>query len=143
MGNPTVYRLLADGLLLVHALFVLFVVGGLILFLFGGWRRWKWVRNRTLRVLHLLAIAFVIVQAWLGRICPLTAWEMALRHKAGAATYDGAFIAHWIERLLYYNAPMWVFALAYTLFGALVLASWWWVPPRRRGATRAGDDEPA
>ena len=34
--------------------------------------------------------------AWIGMICPLTTWEMALRAKAGDATYSGSFIAHWL-----------------------------------------------
>ena len=72
-------------------------------------------------------------QAWLGRICPLTTWEMALRQRAGQATYGESFIAHWLGRLLYWDAPPWVFTAAYTLFGLAVLATWWRLPPRRRG----------
>ena len=74
-----------------------------------------------------------MLQAWLGRICPLTTWEMALRERAGEAAYRGAFIAHWLQSLLYHDAPMWVFALAYTLFALLVAASWVWVRPRPFG----------
>jgi hypothetical protein len=44
--------------------------------------------------------------------------------------YAGSFVAHWLESVLYYQAPGWVFAVAYTVFAALVLASWFWVPPR-------------
>ncbi|MEO1594778.1 MAG: DUF2784 domain-containing protein [Pseudomonadota bacterium] len=125
------YRLAADALLLLHVGFVLFVVAGLALIWLGAWRGWRWVRQPYFRIAHLLCIGVVALQAWLGRICPLTIWEMALRERAGDATYDGAFIAHWLEALLYYNAPIWVFAVAYTAFAALVIASWVWVPPRR------------
>lgn len=131
METGALYLIAADGLLLVHALFVLFVVLGLLLILLGGLRGWRWVRNPWFRGLHLAGIAVVVLQAWLGVICPLTTWEMALREKAGGATYSGSFIAHWLEALLYYRAPQWVFILVYTLFGALVIASWWWVRPRR------------
>jgi polyferredoxin len=72
----------------------------------------------------------VVVQAWLGRICPLTVWESALRERAGDAVYTGSFIAYWLDELLYYQAPAWVFTLVYSLFGALVLASWYFVRPR-------------
>ena len=41
------------------------------------------------------------------------------------------FVADWLSRLLYYDAPAWVFTLAYSLFGGLVLATWWWFPPLR------------
>jgi hypothetical protein len=61
----------------------------------------------------------------------LTAVETVLRRRAGDATYAGSFIAHWMEELLYFDAPVWVFTVAYTLFGLIVVASWWWVRPRR------------
>ncbi len=131
MDPALAHRLGADALLLLHALFVAFVVLGLALILAGGWRGWRWVRNPWFRIAHLGAIGFVTLQAWLGAICPLTIWEMRLRARAGDATYDGAFVAHWIERLLYYRAPDWVFVLLYTAFAGLVVASWFWVRPRR------------
>ena len=130
MDTPAFYLLAADLLLLTHTLFVAFVIFGLLLILVGGFRGWPWVRNPYFRTTHLAAIGIVVVQAWLGIICPLTIWEMALREKAGDAVYAGAFVLHWLEQLLYYNAPAWVFVVCYTLFGSLVLASWYWVRPR-------------
>ena len=124
------YRIAADILLVLHTGFVVFVVAGLALILIGGARGWTWVRNPWFRLAHIVAIGVVVLQAWLGRICPLTTWEMALRSKAGDATYAGSFIAHWFQAILYYEAPMWVFAVCYTAFGALVVASWFWVRPR-------------
>ena len=122
--------LAADALLLLHALFVLFVVVGLVLVVIGGLRQWAWVRNPWFRLVHLGAIAFVVLQSWAGRICPLTIWEMGLRARAGEGTYEGSFISHWMGELLYYDAPMWVFAVCYTVFAALVVGCWWWVRPR-------------
>jgi hypothetical protein len=55
-----------------------------------------------------------------------------LRRQAGANGYTGGFIEHWLQRLLYYDAPGWVFTLAYSVFGLAVVATWWWFPPRRR-----------
>ena len=121
--------LAADAILALHALFVVFVVGGLVLIVSGGLSGWRWVRNIWFRVAHLVAIGVVVLQAWLGRICPLTTWEMALRADAGQGTYSGTFIGYWLGRLLYYDAPAWVFILAYTLFGLLVLFCWFWVRP--------------
>ena len=51
--------------------------------------------------------------------------------KAGEAGYEGSFIQHWLQSILYYSAPDWVFIVAYTVFGALVLASWFVVRPER------------
>lgn len=125
------YRLLADLVLLVHFSFVLFVVLGLALVLVGGALGWTWVRNRAFRVAHLLAIGVVVLQSWLGLICPLTNIELWARVRAGGRVYTGSFIAHWVERLLYYDAPWWVFVVAYTVFGSLVVAAWYLVRPVR------------
>lgn len=123
----------ADLVLAVHVLFVAFVVLGLAFILAGGLLRWSWVRNPWFRALHLAAIAIVVVQAWLGRICPLTTWEMALREKAGDAAYSGSFVAHWLESILYFQAPPWVFTVAYSAFGTLVAVAWLLVRPRGFG----------
>ncbi len=131
MDSGLGYRLAADALLGLHALLVAFIVLGLGLVVVGRLRAWAWVHHFWFRIVHLGAIGVVALQAWLGAICPLTLWEMQLRERAGDATYSGAFIAHWIERLLYYRAPEWVFILIYTVFAMLVAATWFWVRPRR------------
>jgi hypothetical protein len=124
------YRLLADLVLLAHLAYVAFVVLGQVLILVGGLRRWRWVRNPWFRWAHLAAIGVVVSQAWLGIICPLTDLEMALRDKTGDPAYEGGFIAHWLHRILFFDAPSWAFTLGYTLFGLAVAASWWWIRPR-------------
>ncbi len=126
------YRVLADLVLAVHAGFVAFVVVGLVVILVGGIRRWHWVHNGWFRIAHLLAILAVVAQAWLGVSCPLTILENHLREQAGAATYAGGFVAYWVRRALFYDAEPWVFIVCYTVFGALVVASWFLVRPRQR-----------
>ncbi len=118
--------MLADLILLVHAAFVLFVVGGLAATWIGAALGRNWARNPWFRGLHLAAIAFVVVQSVLGYTCPLTIWEDALR---GASTGEG-FIQRWVGALLYWRAPAWVFTLVYVAFAAIVAATWWRVPPR-------------
>ena len=130
MKSTTLYLLAADLLLITHTLFVVFVIAGLVLVITGKFLSWSWVRNPWFRIAHLAAIGVVVLQSWLGVICPLTIWEMTLRAKAGDSTYAGSFIAHWLGELIYYQAPAWVFVVAYTLFAALVVASWVWVRPR-------------
>ena len=119
--------MIADAVLVVHALFVLFVVGGFALILMGA-RRWSWVRNRTFRVLHLAAIAFVAAEALLGIACPLTIWEDALRGAGG----ERSFVGRWVARALYYNFPEWVFTVAYSAFALAVAWAWRAIPPRKR-----------
>ena len=124
------YRLLADAVLVLHFALVVFIVGGLALIVVGNWRGWHWVNARWFRIGHVAAIVVVVLQAWLGRVCPLTTLESSLRERAGSTAYDGSFIEHWVQQLLYYEAPPWAFALAYTCFGLLVAAAWWRFPPR-------------
>ena len=118
-------------MLITHVLFVAFVVIGLVAIYLGRLRSWRWVRNVRFRLLHLLAILLVVLQAWLGILCPLTIVEMRLRALAGAAVYEGAFVQHWLHAILYYDAPEWLFIAGYTVFGGMVLASWFIVPPVR------------
>ncbi len=124
------YYVVADAILITHVLFVVFVVLGLILIFVGKFLSWHWVRNPWFRVTHLLGIGVVVLQSWFGVICPLTIWEMDLRSKAGETVYEGYFITHWLNELLYYQAPSWVFVVCYTVFGGLALSSWFLVRPR-------------
>jgi hypothetical protein len=127
--TQSLYSFLADVILVSHFLFVVFVVLGLILIFAGKFLSWQWVRNPWFRFTHLSGIGVVVLQSWFGAICPLTIWEMDLREKAGDSVYDGSFITHWLNELLYYQAPPWVFVVCYTLFGGLVLSSWFFVRP--------------
>ena len=85
------YALLADAVLVLHGLFILFVlVGGLLV-----WRRPR------LGWLHLTAVVWAVWVAWAGWICPLTPLENALRRAAGQASYGGSFIEHYLLPLVY------------------------------------------
>lgn len=129
MDGEQLYLLAADLILFTHVFFVGFVVLGLAAILLGKLLSWSWVRNPWFRLAHMAAIGIVVLQSWLGAICPLTIWEMALRERAGDAVYSGSFISHWLGTLLYYRLPDWVFVICYTVFGALVVAVWIWVRP--------------
>lgn len=131
MRSPIHFLIVADAVLLLHILFVAFVVGGLVLVFIGKAARWSWVRNPWFRLIHMVAIGVVVIQSWLGLICPLTTIESMLRSRAGGIRYPGPFISHWLETVLYYQAPQWVFVVGYTLFGLVVAAGWVWVRPRR------------
>lgn len=120
---------LADLILVTHALFVAFVVLGLVAILLGGYRRWGWVRNGWFRVIHFLAIGIVMAESWLGLICPLTEWESRSREAAGGSAYASSFIQHWLHEILFYDFAPWVFTVTYTVFGILVLLAWLLVPP--------------
>ena len=146
MSPEILYLLAADALLLLHVLFVVFVIAGLVLVLAGGMSGWSWVRNPWFRLAHLFAIGVVVLQSWLGVICPLTIWEMGFRARAGDAVYSGSFITHWLQELLYIQAPAWVFTAAYTAFGLLVILGWIYVRPmpfsRRTDSESESKDAP-
>ena len=126
------YQELADAVLVLHLGIVVFIVAGLVLIVTGNIRGWRWVNAWRFRLAHLAAIGVVVTQAWLGQVCPLTTLESWLRSKSGQPVYAGSFVAHWAQRILFYDAPPWAFTLAYTLFGLLVIAVWWRFPPLRR-----------
>ena len=120
--------MMADLLVVVHFAIVLFIVGGLIAVWLGAALGWRWVRNRWFRYLHLAAIGYVALEALAGIACPLTVWEDLLR---GGARAD-SFVGRWVRRLLYYDAPEWVFTVAYVAWALATLATLRLVPPRRR-----------
>lgn len=130
MESEALYSLAADALLVTHVLFVVFVVLGIILIFVGKYQSWQWIRNPWFRIAHLLGIGVVVLQSWFGVICPLTVWEMDLRSRVDEAGYEGSFITHWLNELLYYQAPGWFFVVCYTALGGLVLSSWFLVRPR-------------
>ncbi|MCP4753646.1 MAG: DUF2784 domain-containing protein [Proteobacteria bacterium] len=85
------YRTLADGVVILHFTFVVFVVlGGVLSF----WRhRILWV--------HLPAAVWGITIEFTGWICPLTPLENQLRIQAGETGYSGGFIEHYVLPVLY------------------------------------------
>jgi len=85
------YRLLADFLVILHLLFILFaLLGGLLFF----WRRW------TL-LLHLPSAIWISIIEFQGWICPLTPLENRLRLASGAAGYKGGFIEQYLIPIIY------------------------------------------
>ena len=123
---------LADAIVVVHASFVVFVVGGLVATWVGLALGMAFARNPWFRGAHLAAIAFVVLESILGMMCPLTLWENALR---GDHSETG-FIQRWVHAWLFWNWPAWVFTTLYVAFGALVAATWWRFPPRPQPLTR-------
>ena len=85
------YRIAADGLVLFHLLFILFV-------LFGGLLLLKW---RHLAWWHLPAAAWGVAVEVFHLTCPLTQWENLMRNAAGQVGYGGGFIEHYVWPVIY------------------------------------------
>ncbi len=118
---------LADLVLVVHFLFVAFVVGGLALIWIGAAAGWQWIRGFRFRIAHLAAIAVVAAESIAGIWCPLTVWEAALRGRQA----DKSFVAEWIHRVMFFDFPEWVFTVTYAVFALVVAATYCLVPPER------------
>ncbi|HEV2169333.1 MAG TPA: DUF2784 domain-containing protein [Candidatus Binatus sp.] len=121
---------LADAVVIVHAAYVVFVVIGFVAIVAGAIAGARWSRSFALRAAHLAAILLVCVEVAIGVVCPLTRLENSLRLRAGATSYPADFVGYWVDRLIFYNAPTWLFGLLYFGFAALVALSWWLWPPR-------------
>ena len=85
------YRILADAVLVLHFAFIAFALLGGILVL--RWPRVAW--------LHVPAVAWGVIVAWVGWVCPLTPLENQLRVLGGEAPYRGDFISHYLTMVIY------------------------------------------
>ena len=125
------YLVLADALLILHALIVFFNVGAVPVIWVGHFRGWKFVRAFSFRAVHVALIGLIVAESVLGVICPLTSWEDTLRTRAGAdPRYQGGYVAHWLHRLIFYDLDERCFVVAYVLFFALVVFTWVRVRPK-------------
>ncbi|MGB8180936.1 MAG: DUF2784 domain-containing protein [Stellaceae bacterium] len=130
--TPSMLAALAFAVLAVHLGVIAFNVVGLVAVPIGAWRGWRWVRIFWWRALHLALLCVVALQALFGRACFLTLWQAALEQDAGAPASREPLIARWIDSLIFWNLPIWVFAALYGAVLVYALALWRWVPPERR-----------
>lgn len=130
MGSTDTF--LAALVLAAHFAVIAFNVFGLIAIPLGAWRGWGFVRVRWWRWLHVGSLAVVAAQAALGRACFLTLWQDDLE----GAAQEAPMIARWVNGVIYWPLPLWVFTLFYVLLAAYVVALLWLVPVRR-GRTRS------
>ena len=112
-------------ILAFHLVVIAFNVAGCVLVPIGAWRGWRWVREFWFRLAHLFSLAVVALQAVLGRACFLTMWQ----GDVAGASHVQPLIAGWIDRLIYWPLPLWVFAVAYVVVFAYVVTLWVWVRP--------------
>ena len=86
------FKILADFVVLVHFLWIIFLIFGAIC----------GVSNKAMKIVHLSGLLFAILIQIFNWYCPLTYLELWLRskHDPGLA-YTGAFIVHYVEKLIY------------------------------------------
>jgi len=118
--------------LAIHLAIIAFNVAGCVLIPLGAWLGWRWVREFWWRLAHLLSFAVVAAQALLGRACFLTIWQDEL----SGTTHVQPLIEQWINGLIYWDLPLWVFAAAYVAVFVYVVALWVWVRPGKWRSNR-------
>lgn len=116
---------LAQLVLALHLAVIAFNVAGLVVIPLGAKLGWRLVRIRWLRRLHLASLAVVAIQAALGRACFLTIWQSDL---TGAR--EAPLIMRWVNAVVFWPLPIWVFTALYLAVFGYVVALWWVVPPR-------------
>jgi hypothetical protein len=126
------YVTLAYVVLAAHLAVILFNILGFVVVPLGAAFGWQVVRIRWWRILHIVLLAAIAAQALLGRACVLTLWQAAL---TGDAADRAPLIARWIDRLIYWRLPMWVFASFYLFVFGWALAMFRLVPPQRSAAS--------
>ncbi len=124
------YSLLADIIVFVHLLVVVYTVGGEGAIIAGYFKGWGFVKGPIFRISHLALIAFVTLQAVFGMFCPLTEWEYRMRQLAGQNTEEQiSFVARIVRTIIFYDLPAWVFTTAYIAFGVIVALTFIFFPP--------------
>jgi hypothetical protein len=91
-----IYRLLVDATILLHFLWILFLLVGIVFAL----------KKSKLAWLHLGGLLISLVLNIYGWYCPLTYLENHLRSsRLSSGTYEGSFIAHHVEKVIYPDVP--------------------------------------
>src|SRR6266446_9330368 len=105
------YSALAVCVLFLHALFILWVVFGALL-----------TRSRPiLRWLHIISLVWGILAELLPWPCPLTVLENWLEAKAGVQPYQGGFLLHYLDKLVYPDISATILTVAGVVICALNL----------------------
>ncbi len=87
-----IYKILADIVVIVHFLWILFLIFGVL---------WG-IRNSRVRDVHLFGWVFAIILQAFDWYCPLTYLEIWLRERHDPAlSYSGSFIPHYLEKIIY------------------------------------------
>ncbi len=125
------YKILADIIVVVHFAWILFMLVGFILTLYGFF--WKGFFDKWLfRTLHLFGIAYVSALAIMGKYCPLTLWENILRSKYDSTlTYPGSFMIHYAQRLVYPDVNPLIIRIPTTFIAVFTVAIFIIRPPKR------------
>ena len=118
--------MLADIILILHFLVVIFITVGFLLIPIGYYYGWSWIKNFKLRLFHFCLMFLVTFETVVGITCPLTSLENYLR----GINNSKSFISFWIEKIIYWNFPTSFFMFLYLVFLGWTLLIWKIYPPK-------------
>ncbi len=139
MSDNIIYADFASIVSVFHTAYTLFIIIGFILIWAGYFAKWKWVRNYVFRLIHLAMMGFVGFEAVFNIECPLTWAEYRLLTLARIKHGSMPFIAGFVDKVLFYNFPVWLFNLIYFSFTILLIATWFIVRPEKTGGKKTGN----
>jgi Protein of Unknown function (DUF2784) len=105
------YRMLVDLVVVTHTAFIAFAAVGSLLV-------WRWPR---LLWPHLAVVAWAAAIVTVGFTCPLTTLEKRVREHAGHSAYDGGFVDHYFDGVIY---PGRFTAVARLFVGVLIVVGY-------------------
>ena len=104
------YKIFADFVVLVHFLWILFLIFGALL----------GIRNKAIKYIHLSSLIFAIIIQIFDWYCPLTHFEFWLRSRHNPSiAYAGSFIIPYVVGRLVYLEISQTMVLVFTIFLSL------------------------
>ena len=102
--------MLADIILILHFLVVIFITVGFLLIPIGYYYDWSWIRNFKLRLFHFGLMFIVTFETLVGITCPLTSIENYLRGINNNKSYDEikSHLEHNLNQQYKKNSKSWL-----------------------------------
>jgi len=125
------YRMLADALVVIHFVWIVFMIVGFALTVRAFWKPafFEWWLFRTI---HLAGFIFVAALEILGKYCPLTIWENTFRRFYDPSlAYPGSFIVKYITKIIYPEIDPSVLVIPTVFIAGFTLIIFVLRPPRR------------
>ncbi len=132
------YSFLADIIVVIHLSYACFVLFGLLAIIIGVFCGWNWIRKFPFRVTHLVCTVFIPLETLIRMTCPLTTLENFFIRASGAEGYSRSFIGNLASKVLFYEAPEWIFAIIYVALAILVVLYFILFPPFRSAKYSSG-----
>ena len=111
--------------LLFHFGIFLFIVTSFFLIPLGYYQKWKWVKNKYYRSIHIILMGFIFIETILGFMCPLTLLEHFLRND----TKVNNKFTEIIHLIMYWNLPIYQFIILYFLSFLYLIFLWFFLKP--------------